>query len=75
MKPAVLPNASETAKSKLAELELEFRTPAMPEDLGMPEDVATTPMAPTLPELSLPGQAGAEVEIPAASLPDIFDIA
>ena len=68
-----MPNPSQKAMDKLAELEIELPEAGMPEDAGMPE-LPVKPTAPTLPELTLPEQAMADVEIPAAELPiEIFD--
>lgn len=76
MKPDKMPNPSQVAIDKFEELEFEFPEAGMPEDAGMPElpEMSVRPTAPTFPELTLPEQAMADVEIPAAELPmEIFD--
>ena len=77
MKPDKMPNPSQVAIDKFEELEFEFPEAGMPEDAGMPElpEMLVRPTAPTLPVLTLPEQAVAEFDIPAAELPiEIFDI-
>ncbi len=80
MKPNMKPNPSQKAIEKLFELELDFPEVGAPDDAGMP-DLPEQPEsvfpieAPVFPDLSLPAEAMAEVEIPAAVLPtEIFDL-
>lgn len=76
-KPEKMPNPAEAALDKFKELDFDFPEAGAPEDVGMPElpEMPMKPMAPAMPELALPEQAMADVEIPSADLPiEIFDI-
>ncbi|WP_170382497.1 hypothetical protein [Ruegeria atlantica] len=76
MKPTKVPTPSQNAIDKLEELNFDFPEIDVP-DVELPDlpvDVSA-PEAPTFPELSLPEDTVAEIDIPAAQLPtEIFDL-
>ncbi|UWR02918.1 hypothetical protein K3740_18055 [Ruegeria conchae] len=77
MKPDMRPNPSQKAIEKLFELGIDFPEVGPPADAGMPElpEHVFPIEAPDLPDLTLPEEAMADIEIPAAILPtDIFDL-
>ncbi len=77
MKPDMRPNPSLKAIEKLSELGIDFPEVGPPADAGMLElpELVFPIEAPELPDLTLPEEAMADIEIPAANLPtDIFDL-
>ncbi len=86
MRPSDLtvPMASETAVEKLAGLDKTLPEVTLPDHPDMPDDdalaladQATVPelpeaASPDFPDLSLPEQAHADIDIPNAHLPDFF---